>query len=353
MFRYKYRGIIAVSAFLVFVVAFYWSASFFIFLYSPASHDKQELILEIPDGASFRAATKLLNENNLLKDEKKFIILGKLRRAGTKIHAGELLFKKDMTPLQLLDTLMYGKPVLYTFVVPEGYNMYQIADILESKKIIKRAKDFVKAAKDRTLLIELGIRGDSAEGYLFPDTYSVQRVKDTKDLARVMNKRFKEVFTKEMVDRAYNFRMSGHELITMASIIEKETGAPEERKLISSVFYNRIKKGMPLQSDPTTIYGMWEKYKGALNKDDLKQYTPYNTYKIHGLPPGPICNPGKDAIMAALYPENTNYLYFVSKNDGTHIFSESYKDHQNAVNRFQKRAEERDGKSWRDLKKKS
>jgi len=352
MFWYKYKTLTIFSAFALFLVGLYLFATFMIFLYTPASFNKQDLIVDVPSGSSFRAVTKLLRDNGLIKDETKFIIYGKLRHAGPRIHAGELLFKKNMTPLQVLDTLLHAKPVTYTFVVPEGYNMYQIASLLESKAIIKKAADLLAAAKDKILLIELGIKGDNAEGYLFPDTYSVQKVRDVRDLIRIMHKRYGEIFTKELVDKAHDLELTEQETVTLASIVEKETGAPEERKLIASVFHNRLKKGMQLQSDPTTIYGMWDQYTGNLSKDDLMRYTPYNTYKIFGLPPGPICNPGKDAIMAVLYPEKTNYLYFVSKNDGTHIFSENYSEHQKAVGRFQKHTDERVGKSWRDLKKK-
>jgi UPF0755 protein len=335
-----------------FVAATYLAVSFVIFLYSPASFSRQELIVDIPEGANFRKVTKLLYDDGLIKNERKFRILGRIMKADSKIKAGELRFYKNMNSMQVLDTLIHGIPVGYTFTVPEGFNMYQIADMLASKKIIKDPKDFLTAARDKVLLIQLGIKGNSAEGYLFPNTYTVNKVRDVRTLVKLMNKDFNEVFTKDLSKRAHEIGLSDREAITLASIIEKETGAKEERKLVSSVFHNRLKKGMPLQSDPTTIYGMWDRYTGKITKEDLQQYTPYNTYKIHGLPPGPIANPGRDSIIAALYPEQTPYLYFVSRNDGTHTFSENYGDHRKAVNKLQKDPKAREGKSWRDLNKK-
>ena len=188
---------------------------------------------------------------------------------------------------------------------------------------------------------------------MFPDTYIVNKVRDVKMLVKVMNKKFNETFTPDLVKRAKDMGFSQKEIITLASIIEKETGAKEERKIVSSVFHNRLNKRMPLQSDPTTIYGIWDRYTGNITKDDLRQYTPYNTYKIFGLPPGPICNPGKDSIIAALYPDSTTYLYFVSSNDGTHTFSEDYGAHKKAVNKLQKDESARAGKSWRNLSKRA
>jgi len=335
-----------------FILATYLVTNFVIFLYSPASFNKQELIVDVPEGSNFRTVTKVLFEDGLISDQKKFRVLGRIMRAGSKIKAGELRFYKDMNPMQVLDTLINGKPVTYSFTVPEGFNIYQVADLLVEKKIIKKAKDFLEASSDKVLLIELGINGKDTEGYLFPDTYTVTKVRDVKNLLRIMNKKFKEIFTSEFDKRAKEIGFSPREVIILASIIEKETGAKEERKIVSSVFHNRLKKRMPLQSDPTTIYGIWDHYRGNLTKEDLLQYTPYNTYKVFGLPAGPICNPGKDSLVAALYPDTTPYFYFVSKNDGTHSFSEDYGAHKKAVNKLQKDPSARAGKSWRDLNKK-
>lgn len=331
--------------------AIYYFTSFIVFVYSPASASRDYLVVDIPQGASFRKITSLLHANKLIKDKTRFLVLGRLRGAGSKIQAGELEFRRNMTPVQVLDKLMYGVPVSYAFVVPEGANIYQIGDILKQMDLIKDPSEFVAAAKNRVIIDELGVKAKSMEGYLFPDTYNIKKIKDVKDIVRMMYKKYQEVFTPDLQKRAHYMGLSEHEVVTLASIIEKETGAPEERPLISSVFHNRLKKGMPLQSDPTTIYGLWQTYDGNLTREKLQQYTPYNTYKIHGLPVGPIANPGKDAIVAALYPQKSDYIFFVSKNDGTHTFTVEYKDHLKAVNKFQMDPKQRTGKSWRDLNK--
>ncbi len=353
MFWHRYKVLTVFCFFVLAVVVMYHVASFVIFVYTPASSSREDVVLDIPEGKSFRSITSFLYQNKLLKDQTRFLILGRLRGSSKKIQAGEIKFRRNMTPAQVLDNLMYGVPVSYTFVVPEGYNIYQIGDVLKQSGLIQNASDFVEAAKNRVLIEELGVKAKSMEGYLFPDTYSVRKIKDTKDVVRVMYKKYKETVTKDIVQEAHKLGLSEHELITFASVIEKETGAPEERSLISSVFHNRLKKGMPLQSDPTVIYGIWKDYDGNLDRNKLLQYTPYNTYKIHGLPVGPICNPGKDAIMAVVYPQNSNYFFFVSKNDGTHTFTVEYDDHLKAVNKFQRDAKQREGKSWRDLSKRS
>ncbi|MEI6092864.1 MAG: endolytic transglycosylase MltG [bacterium] len=353
MFTYKYRNITIAAFVLVFLIGFYFVVSFALFLYSPASMSKDEAIVDIPSGTTFRAVTHLLYDSKLLKNEKKFLILARLRHAGSKIKSGELRFYKNMTPLQVLDNLLNGVPVTYAFTVPEGFNIYQIGQVLEEKGIIKHASSFISECKNKKTIKELGIKADSVEGYLFPETYVVEKVRDVKSLIKIMNKKYKEVFTQQLIEKSHEIGLTEHEVITLASIVEKETGAVEERKKVASVFFNRLKKGMRLQSDPTTIYGMWETYKGNLSKDDLQKYTPYNTYKVFGIPVGPIASPGKDSIMAVLYPEKTDYFFFVSKNDGTHVFTADYGNHQKAVNKFQKDSKSREGKSWRDLSKKT
>lgn len=353
MFTYRYRNITIAILVLGFLIASYFVVSFGLFLYSPASISKEEVIIDIPSGTTFRSVTHSLYNAKLLKDEKKFLILARLRHAGSKIKSGELRFYKNMTPLEVLDNLLNGVPVTYSFTVPEGFNMYQIAQMLEEKGIIKHAADFISECKNQRIVKELGIKGESVEGYLFPDTYVVEKVRDIKNLVKIMNKKYKEVFTQQFLDRAHEIGLTEHDVITLASIVEKETGAIDERKKVASVFFNRLKKGMRLQSDPTTIYGVWETYRGNLSKNDLQNFTPYNTYKIFGLPVGPIASPGKASIMAVLYPEKTDYLFFVSKNDGTHTFTVDYSDHKKAVNRFQKDYTAREGKSWRDLSKKN
>jgi len=186
------------------------------------------------------------------------------------------------------------------------------------------------------IISQYNIEGPNLEGYLFPDTYTWSKDTDPVAVIRFFLHRFRQVFTPKMAKRASEMKLSEREVITIASIVEKETSDPRERPLISGVIHNRLKKRIPLQSDPTVIYGMPD-FNGNLTKKDLRRYTPYNTYVIRGLPPGPISNPGIGSLMAALYPASVDYLYFVSKNDGTHHFSSTLKEHNAAVDRYQRR----------------
>jgi UPF0755 protein len=264
----------------------------------------------------------------------------------TSFKAGQYSISSGMTMVNTLDLLTSGKSITTKVTIPEGRNLFQIGEILERKGITK-ASDFIKYAKDKTFVQKLGIPSHRAEGYLYPDTYSFQENTPAPMVIKTMVSLFKRKM--KTVDFSQS-KLNKHEIVILASVVEKETGAKFERPAIAGVFHNRLKKRMRLQSDPTTIYGIYETYNGNLRKKHLLQKTPYNTYKISGLPVGPISNPGLESIKAVLSPDNHNYLYFVSKNDGTHIFSKTYADHRRAVNKWQKNRKNREGKSWRNLK---
>jgi len=224
--------------------------------------------------------------------------------------------------------------------------MYEIAKLFESSGITS-AEAFLEAVQHPDLISKLSIEATSLEGYLFPETYRFAPNTPAKTVAKSMI----DLFNERTKDLDFNHPfLNKHQVIVLASVVEKETGAKFERPTIAGVFTNRLKKRMRLQSDPTTIYGIWSRYKGNIRRADLLELTPYNTYKIPALPKGPISNPSLEAIKAVLDPEEHNYLYFVSKNDGTHVFSKTYKDHNKAVEDFQKNTRARKGKSWRDLK---
>ena len=193
----------------------------------------------------------------------------------------------------------------------------------------------------------------SLEGYLFPDTYHFVKRASTREIIWAMYDNFKRNFNGSIAEEARRQGFTRHQFVTLASIVEKETGSPSDRALISSVFRNRLAKKMRLESDPTTIYGMWERYTGNIRRSDLREMTPYNTYMVSGLPLGPIANPGRAAFKATLHPAQTRYLFFVSRNDGTTHFSETFREHGKAVQQYQKTPRERAGKSWRDLHKNS
>jgi len=218
--------------------------------------------------------------------------------------------------------------------VPEGYSIYQVAELLAGRRLFDK-EAFLKECFSRPLLRELGINGKSVEGYLYPSTYDIKPDMTAADLIRLMAGQFDKVYSREFAGRVNGSRLSKREVITLASMIEKEAVRPEEKPLIASVFYNRLTRRMPLQSDPTSVYGV-RAFAGNISKRDITHATPFNTYLISGLPPGPIGNPGSGAIEAVLKPASTRYLYFVAKKDGTHYFSATLEEHNAAVRKYLK-----------------
>jgi UPF0755 protein len=302
---------------------------------TPVSDIDRNVIIQIRSGQSFRDTARQLTDSGLLHNSIKFRLLARIRRLDTKIQAGEYSLSFRITPNELLDNLSTGKTILYSVTIPEGYNVYQIGNLLENNEIMD-SEVFVAAALSSERARKAGIEGNSFEGYLFPDTYRFPKVVDADTVLKIMITRFREVFVPEWEKKSDAIRFSFHEVVTLASIVEKETGDPSERPLIAAVFLNRLKRGMRLESDPTVIYGI-EDFDGNLTRRDLATYTPYNTYRIKGLPPGPISNPGLDSLKSILNPEDKPYLYFVSKNNGTHHFSRTIKEHNRAVRKYQKR----------------
>jgi UPF0755 protein len=300
---------------------------------SEADHPPSKIVV-IPEGATFQYVAALLERERLIKSRSAFVLLGKAHAADRRIHPGEYELNAAMPPADILAKLLAGRVVLHAVTIPEGYTVGQIAEVLDQQRITDRA-EFLRLAKDRAFIESLGIAADSLEGYLYPDTYRFPRPTAVKDVIKAMVDRLGQVMTPEWQARAKDLHMTLHEVLTLASVIEKETGAGGERAQISSVFHNRLKKKIPLQSDPTVIYGL-PQFDGNLRKKDLSHPNPYNTYRWAGLPPGPIANPGAEAIRAALYPVPTPYLYFVSKNDGTHHFSATLVEHNKAVEKYQK-----------------
>jgi UPF0755 protein len=240
-----------------------------------------------------------------------------------------------MSAREIFAHIASGQVVTHPVVVPEGFTAAQIAERLESAGLAD-AGSFSALCDDPAFARELAVPAASLEGYLYPETYRFPRSLEPREIARAMVAEFFDAW-RPLAPEAERRGMSLHEVVTLASIVEKETGAPEERPLIASVFANRLKRGMRLESDPTTIYGIPD-FDGNLRRRDLEnEENPYNTYRIAGLPPGPIANPGIASLRAVVEPAQTQYLYFVSRNDGTHIFSRSYSEHVNAVNRHQRR----------------
>ncbi len=276
--------------------------------------------------------------------------LGRITRQWPRMKIGEYSIRSNMTPWQVTERLASGESIRHSITLREGQNMYELAENLE-KMGFQTKQVFLERFRSEDWRKKLGAASaPSIEGYLFPDTYLLTRVMTPDEVIEVFTRRFQQGWRPEWRTRIQELGMSQHEIVVLASMIEKETGAEEERPRISSVFHNRLRKGMPLQSDPTTIYGIWERWTGNLKRSDLQEKTPWNTYAIPALPVGPIGNPGTAALQAALYPAQSESLYFVSRNDGTHEFTNTYEAHLAAVRRYQLNAKAREGKSWRDLK---
>lgn len=301
---------------------------------SEADHPPSKIVY-ISEGSTFQHVAGLLERERLIKSRSAFVLLGKAQEAERKIHPGEYELNAAMPPADILSKLLAGRVVLHSVTIPEGYTIVQIADVLAQQQITDRA-EFVRLARDKAFVKSLGIAADSLEGYLYPDTYRFPRSTAAKEVIKTMVDQLGQIMTAEWQARAKDLHLTLHEVLTLASVIEKETGAGDERPQISSVFHNRLKKKIPLQSDPTVIYGL-PNFDGNLHKKDLSHPSPYNTYRWTGLPPGPIASPGAQSIRAALYPVPSPYLYFVSKNDGTHQFSATLVEHNKAVEKYQKR----------------
>ncbi len=303
---------------------------------SPANiNTSQNVIVNVRPGQTLKTTAEILQQANLIKSRLKFILFARLKGLDKHLKAGEYLLSAAMPPRQILDIMVKGAVNLHKLTVPEGYSIPQIAVLVENAKFGSKI-DFINTATDTVLAGKSGIEAPSFEGYLFPDTYFFPREVTMEQIISTMLNRFWSIFTAEWKLRANDLGMTIHQIVTLASIIEKETGAAFERPIISSVFHNRLKKKMRLESDPTVIYGI-KNFNGNLTRKHLSTHTPYNTYKIKGLPAGPIANPGRASLEAALYPERTVFIYFVSKKDSTHYFSTSLKEHNQAVRKYQLR----------------
>jgi UPF0755 protein len=301
----------------------------------PVSLEAKNIVVNIPSGQAFSVTADILFKAGIIESPFKFRMIARLKGYDKQLKAGEYILTASMPPIKILEKLVKGTVKLYKLTVPEGFNIYQIAELL-AKEGFAEKNAFVEKATDPAFARSAGINAVNFEGYLFPETYYFPKNVSIKTIISTMVQRFWQVFRPEWQDRSKQLGFSIHEVVTLASIIEKETGAPFERPLISSVFHNRLRKKMRLESDPTVIYGL-KSFDGNLNRKHLETLTPYNTYRIKALPPGPIANPGQASLEAALYPADTKYIYFVSKKNKTHQFSTNLKDHNQAVRKYQLR----------------
>ena len=331
----KIATILIVLALAALIAAGWFYSDLLEYAGKPADPGARSILFEVGQGEGFNAVAQNLHARGLFEHPDKFKLIARFKGYDKKIRAGEYELSAAMSPRQILQMLVSGKVRLYRLTIPEGYTLQQIAAVAEKSGLCSAA-EFSEAAANGALLAAQGISAKNLEGYLYPDTYFFPKGATGLDIVRAMIAHFNTVFRPEWKTRAAALKMSVHEIVTLASIIEKETGAAFERPLISSVFHNRLERKMRLETDPTVIYGIPD-FNGNLTRKDLTTPTPYNTYVIRGLPPGPIASPGAKAIEAALYPADTDYIFFVSKKDATHQFSTNIKDHNKAVRKYQLR----------------
>ncbi len=307
---------------------------FYVALFVPPSREKAWKEIQITDGMSFKTIAARLQKEGIIRYRGYFEIFGRLQGISRKVRVGYYGLGAHMTMWEILDALRKGKIIEYEVVIPEGYNLYQIAWTLTGTPLISSdPKDFIKVATNKDFVQSLGIEANTLEGYLFPDTYYLPKGITVQDIAKRMVLRYRDVFGGEYRRRAEEIGMTEHEVVTLASIVEKEAKVASERKLIAAVYHNRLKQGMKLQADPTAVYGT-KAWITKITAQDLKRKSPYNTYLHKGLPPGPIANPGKGALLATLYPDNVDYLFFVAQGDGSHFFSRDFKAHEKAIGRY-------------------
>jgi len=322
-------AITLIAVVLVGVAAYFVISLFYNFTEEPPSVKT----VFIPRNAPVIQAANILEANGVIKSAAKFKILASILGKSQSIKPGEYEFNLPDHPINILKRITLGKIKTHKFTIPEGVTAREIGIYLE-REGLGNGKKFADLIYENDLLEKYRIESPTLEGYLFPETYILDKLMSEKTIIEIMLRRFFAEVRPELIREGTRIGMKLNSLVTLASMIEKETGVDAERPIISSVFHNRLKKGMRLQCDPTVIYGI-KNFDGNLTKLHLSTKTPYNTYMIKGLPLGPISNPGLSSIRAALSPANTDYLFFVSRNDGSHVFTSTYQEHLKNVNQFQ------------------
>lgn len=311
--------------------------------------DPETVLIDVKAGDSAALIGQRLEAAGVIESADTFGLLASATGSERKLAAGEYEFEQGTSVVDALSRIRNGLTAARVVTIPEGLRIEEIAALLDRRGITK-ARDFVSAIVANGLLGPSGSTlaagrpaGATLEGYIYPATYSFSRKADTQDVVNAMLKAMDERFTLQMRDQAKEAGLTPHEVITLASIIEREIVIPEERPMVASVYLNRLRQGMALQADPTVQYavgpapntlGQQSYWKRDLTSQDLQSGSPYNTYARQGLPPGPIANPGIDSILAVLHPAQTNYLYFVARPDGSHAFSATFEEHQQNVERY-------------------
>ena len=330
MMKKKFTVIISGIVLLVIAIASIFSLVLFCYARLPIDRlGGPAVVVDIPNGAGFLQASNILADTGLVRNRPLFFALARVKDATKKIRAGEYELSPQLSPSELIDKLVRGETMKHRATIIEDWSLRQIAAYLKERRLVDE-EAFLKLAYDKEFLKAQGIEADSAEGYLFPDTYFFERSMTPKMIMKSMIDRFEKKIPREMIDKAEARGLDRHELVTFASLVGKEAANSAEKPLIAAVFHNRMKKKMPLQSDPTTVYDLTG-FDGKILRSHYKRESPYNTYLIRGLPPGPISNPGLDSFKAVINPEEADYLYFVARGDGTHVFTDTLDEHNKAV----------------------
>ncbi len=325
------RNIIFALACIILLSCVYITAELMI----PLSTSGKNIEIEIPEGATFRQAIEILSKERLMRDKGLFLFIGRISGLDRKIRAGYYFINGSLSPLDIFKMLKRGQIIEYEITIVEGDSLREIGEKLSEKGIIDK-EDFMTLSSDEDFLALYDIDAPTFEGYLFPDTYKIPKGMDPGDAIGMMINRMREKISAKLYARASELGLSERKILTLASIIEKEAVTDEERPLISAVYHNRLKKKILLQADPTAIYGI-KSFREKITAKDLRRRTPYNTYVIKGLPPGPIASPGVKSIIAALYPADVPYIYFVSNDDSSHHFSVTAEEHRTAVKAYREK----------------
>jgi UPF0755 protein len=332
LIRKDWRLSVLAAALAFFMISLLCFVIWLVVMIQPVNRRSDErILLTVPVGSSLGHIADLLEQGSLIRSKNAFMIYAKIAGVERSLKAGDYHLSTQMTAGKLLDRLTTGELSYFTVTFPEGTTIKELASILADKGLME-APAFVEAVQSADFFdqfSDLTSATGNPEGFLFPDTYRIAEGTPPGAVAAMQIQRFRQIFTPEMHEEAQRLKMSVAEVVTLASIIEKEAMLPEERPIISAVFHNRLRLKRPLESCATVQYALGY-HKPKLTYDDLEINSPYNTYRNAGLPPAPIANPGLDSILAALYPAEVDYLYFVAKSDGSHVFTKTYNDHLRA-----------------------
>ena len=303
------------------------------FIDTPLNIPQESIIFEVPKGATLAAVARDLAQAGLIRDARYLQWYGRYTGQANRIRAGEYRLTNSMVPDDLLALLVSGKSVTYSLTLLEGWNIRQVRAAVDAHEALAHT---LEGMDNEKLMELLGLSGEHPEGRFFPDTYQFTRGMTDLEFLRRAQRKMDQELAAAWANKADDVPLKDpYEALILASIVEKETGQADERSQIAGVFARRLDKGMKLQTDPTVIYGMGERFDGNIRLKDLREDTPYNTYVHTGLPPTPICMPGRDALRAAVDPAPGKAIYFVAKGDGTHAFSTTLTEHNAAVRKYQ------------------